>query len=238
MNKYKIILTLGLFLSLILLGIGANENIHANQKSVTVALDFGSHRPYQTETIKWYQGMTALVALKQVSSVQTKKYHNWILVNSINGIKSERAKFAWFFDLNGLHQDKMPGKVEMKPGDFLRWIYMYDFASHWLDHKIWPDRKHITIAVDYGMTHPYLFTAIEWQNGITTLDAIQRVTEVKTSQFQNHPMVDSINGIKGKPGSMVWYFDVNDEPAVKMADQIRLKPGDVVRWVYIKDFSK
>lgn len=200
---------------------------------VTVAVDFGPARPYVTKTVPWKEGLTALRSLQSIARVETKKYHNWTLVKSVDGVASDRGATAWFYDVNGENPAVMPDELKLKPGDFVRWIFMADYTIRWLDNKIWPGKKGISVSVDYGVTHPYLFTTIAWTEGLTALQAIQKVAEVQTSGEGKNEAVESINGVVKKPGSMDWVFDVNDVPTGNPPGSSLLQPGDVLRWIYI-----
>lgn len=94
----------------------------------------------------------------------------------------------------------------------------------------------VTVEIDFGSTsHPKLKIETNWKEGLSALEALQFVAEVKTHPLGQYVFVDAIDGVKGEPNKSVWYYKINGEPAKKIAINQPLESGDKITWIYKQD---
>ncbi|WP_163323299.1 DUF4430 domain-containing protein [Draconibacterium mangrovi] len=94
----------------------------------------------------------------------------------------------------------------------------------------------VTVEIDFGsLKHPKLKIETNWKEGLSALEALQFVAEVKTHPVGQYVFVDEIDGVKGVPNQSVWYYKINGEPAKKIATDQPLKNGDIITWIYKQD---
>jgi hypothetical protein len=98
------------------------------------------------------------------------------------------------------------------------------------------NRDKVTVEIDFGsLNHPKLKIETNWKEGLSALEALQFVAEVKTHPVGQYVFVDEIDGIKGEPNKSVWYYKINGEPAKKIAIDQPLESGDKITWIYKQD---
>lgn len=95
--------------------------------------------------------------------------------------------------------------------------------------------KKVTIEINFNGEKESLKIETDWQKGLSALEALQFVAEVKTHPVQQFVFVTEINGVEGVPNQSVWYYKINGQPAKKLAIWQPLKKADVVTWIYKKD---
>ncbi|WP_319226462.1 DUF4430 domain-containing protein [Draconibacterium orientale] len=94
----------------------------------------------------------------------------------------------------------------------------------------------VTVEIDFGsLKYPKLKIETNWKEGLSALEALQFVAEVKTHPLGQYVFVDEIDGVKGVPNQSVWYYKINGEPAKKVAINQPLESGDVITWIYKQD---
>ncbi|WP_319499465.1 DUF4430 domain-containing protein [uncultured Draconibacterium sp.] len=94
----------------------------------------------------------------------------------------------------------------------------------------------VTVEIDFGAgNHPKLKIETNWKEGLSALEALQFVAEVKTHPVGQYVFVDEIDGVKGEPNQSVWYYKINDVPAKKIAIDQPLENGDKITWIYKQD---
>lgn len=96
--------------------------------------------------------------------------------------------------------------------------------------------KKVAIEITYeDESHPPLKIETDWREGLSALEALQFVAEVKTHPLGEYVFVSAINGVEGAPNKSVWYYRINGVPATKIAINQPLKNGDVLTWIYKSD---
>lgn len=94
----------------------------------------------------------------------------------------------------------------------------------------------VTVEIDFGsLNHPKLKIETNWKEGLSALEALQFVAEVKTHPVGGYVFVDEIEGVKGEPNKSVWYYEINGEPAKKVAIDQPINDGDKITWIYKQD---
>ena len=94
----------------------------------------------------------------------------------------------------------------------------------------------VIVEIDFGsLNHPKLKIETNWKEGLSALEALQFVAEVKTHPVGQYVFVDEIEGVKGEPNKSVWYYKINGEPAKKVAIDQPINHGDKITWIYKQD---
>jgi hypothetical protein len=97
------------------------------------------------------------------------------------------------------------------------------------------NKKSIVVDIDYGRVAVSRTVTASWVKGMTALEILQSVAEVKTKPVGEYVFVVAIDGVEGKRGDMGWYYEVNGNSSDKLAYSKVLNNADHVRWVYKKD---
>lgn len=127
MNKLKTTLTI--LFAFICLQLVLHESILAQQTNITVEIDYGKEKPIQTIKVTKEKNITALEALQLATSVETHPVGKYVFVTSINNVKAERGKTAWYYKVNGLSPKVLAISNELKEGDTVKWVFTKDRCS-------------------------------------------------------------------------------------------------------------
>ncbi len=95
--------------------------------------------------------------------------------------------------------------------------------------------QNITVEIDYGGVQQNRDVEIKWKQGITALEALQSVAQIKTRQIGEFILVTSLDGVEGQAGDKVWYYYINGKRATSFANKNVLNEDDCMRWEYTKD---
>lgn len=115
-----------MFLSLLFTGSYAQSSY---EMDVTVKIDFGGAKAEKNVKIKSVHKLTALEALQYAAEVHTHPKGDYVFVSSVDGVKGERGKKVWYYEINGESPGKLAIKNELSKGDEVRWIYKKDVCS-------------------------------------------------------------------------------------------------------------
>lgn len=97
------------------------------------------------------------------------------------------------------------------------------------------NKNKVTVEINSNDKNPLLKIETNWEEGLTALEALQFVAEVKTHPAAKYVFVAAINGVEGEPNKGVWYYEINGQPAKKIAINQPLQKGDVVTWIFKQD---
>lgn len=107
-----------------------NEPKNADKsETVKVIISGQTNMPQKEITVSWRDGLTALTALQQAATVSTHPVGNYVFVNTINDIKSERGVTAWYYTVNDCSTGTLAINFPVKPGDVINWIFKEDVCS-------------------------------------------------------------------------------------------------------------
>ncbi len=107
-----------------------NEPKNADKsETVKVIISGQTNMPQQEITVVWRDGLTALTALQHATTVSTHPVGNYVFVNTINDIKSERGVTAWYYTVNDRSTGTLAINFPVKPGDVINWIFKEDVCS-------------------------------------------------------------------------------------------------------------
>lgn len=93
----------------------------------------------------------------------------------------------------------------------------------------------VVVQVDYGNSKSTKEVALEWEDDLTALEALQKISEVETYPAANNIIVHSIDSVKGNKGSTAWYYFINEKPAKVFAMKTILAEGDTLLWQFKTD---
>ncbi len=93
----------------------------------------------------------------------------------------------------------------------------------------------IIVQIEFNGANFNIDKALNFQNDLSALEALQMVALVATHPVGEYVFVDEINGVKNIKELNAWYFTVNDVPSKTLAINRQLEKGDVVKWIYKTD---
>lgn len=96
-------------------------------------------------------------------------------------------------------------------------------------------QKEVTVKIDYGQNKPVETVRVEWHEGMTAMDALQKCATIETYPAKGYVFVSSINGIRNVLGDNAWYYKVNGTSPGKTSFRLIIKSGDTIEWNYTKD---
>lgn len=114
-------------------------------------------------------------------------------------------------------------------------LYLFIFISSlgFSATKNKSENKNVFIEIQIEDTQSQ--KAVDWQKGMTALEALQRAAQVKTHPVGAFVFVTSINQLEAKRGDMAWYYKINGKSPSQLAIRQTVKPGDTITWRYVKD---
>lgn len=123
MRKFRVVFSI--FVSVFMLfGVGSPGVFAESQnESITIGIDYGAPRYYETKTVFWKEGMTVLEALQSVVPLETVLHGENIIVSSIDGQAQVKDEMGWMYDVNGKMGNNYAGKYVLSSGDYVRWMY-------------------------------------------------------------------------------------------------------------------
>jgi hypothetical protein len=92
----------------------------------------------------------------------------------------------------------------------------------------------LTIEIDYGSNNQRTISTA-WEEGLTALEALQYIAEVKTHPVDKYVFVTEIDSVENILGEEVWYYTINGKSAIKLAINKIVSPGDTMSWIYKTD---
>ncbi|MEA3354125.1 MAG: DUF4430 domain-containing protein [Campylobacterota bacterium] len=96
-------------------------NIYANELIVTVIYENdGAHK---IEKVKYTNGETALDVLKKVSEVQSYNLGKYKFVSSIDGKKSIKGRYGWFYTIDGKDVNQTASTNKLNDNKTMQWVY-------------------------------------------------------------------------------------------------------------------
>ena len=90
----------------------------------------------------------------------------------------------------------------------------------------------ITITIDYAGAMPERTVTTTLTEGATALQLLEQVAAVTTKKVGKFLFVRSIDGIKGEPGKMGWFYAVDGIPAKELAVTREMNGSTSMRWYY------
>lgn len=76
---------------------------------------------------------------------------------------------------------------------------------------------------------------IEWETGLTALEALQRTHDVSTHPIGKYVFVTKIDTVEGIRGVKAWYYTLNGKSTNNLAIHQELNAGDTITWIYKTD---
>ena len=121
--------------NLTLLFLAAIFALNAQAQKITVEIDFGGEKSNETHQVEWFDGITAMGALQSCATIESYRAKTYIFVSTINGVKTERERRAWYYEVNGESTGRIAFRYTLKPDDVVRWIYKIDVCSPKTEEK-------------------------------------------------------------------------------------------------------
>jgi hypothetical protein len=96
---------------------------------VEVEIDFGQNYEIQKYSVQKEKNITALEALQLTSNVETKVIKGNVIVISVNGVKSEPGKTAWYYKVNDKMATVLAINNQLKDEDVVNWVFQEDVCT-------------------------------------------------------------------------------------------------------------
>lgn len=106
-----------------------NANIN-----VTVKINYGKGKPTREINVSGKSGLTALSALQYTAKVETCPVGKYVFVTSIDNIKGEIGKMAWYYKINAINAKVLSIDNCLNDGDIITWYYTQDTDSYKVDN--------------------------------------------------------------------------------------------------------
>lgn len=90
----------------------------------------------------------------------------------------------------------------------------------------------ITITIVYGDDMNSEIIKTEYTNGMSALEVLDKVTDIKLKQVGKYTFVNSINGKQAIKGTYGWFYSVDGEKTNKLASTYKLKDNKSMKWIY------
>lgn len=121
---------LTIFLSLLLLSACINPETNRKEtKLVTLTIHYGKAQPPRTMTTPLIKGQTVLALLQAAAEIETETIDAYIVVTSIDGVKSTRGKMAWYYKIDGTYADQLASNKTLHQETHIEWLYQVDTCS-------------------------------------------------------------------------------------------------------------
>ncbi len=92
--------------------------------------------------------------------------------------------------------------------------------------------KMVSMTIDYADKKPLEVIEVEFRQGMTALELLQRAAKISTKTVGKYIFVSSINGVKSHSKNMGWFYSVDGVDANKIASDNVLKDVKEVRWTF------
>jgi hypothetical protein len=96
---------------------------------ITVEIDFGQNSEIQKYSVQKEKNISALEALQLTSNIETKVIKGNVIVISVNGVKSEPGKTAWYYKVNGKMASVLAINNQLKDRDIVNWVFQEDVCT-------------------------------------------------------------------------------------------------------------
>ncbi len=93
-------------------------------------------------------------------------------------------------------------------------------------------KKSITVEIDYGGLLPARRVETAYVEGMSALQLLQQIAEVKTHKVGAFVFVRSIDRVKSERGKMGWFYSIDGVPAKTLAKSRILENAKAMKWSY------
>lgn len=94
------------------------------------------------------------------------------------------------------------------------------------------NEKSITVEIDYGGLRPARRVETAYVEGMSALQLLQQVAEVKTYKVGAFVFVRSIDRIESERGKMGWFYSIDGVSAKTLAKSRLLENAKEMKWSY------
>lgn len=88
------------------------------------------------------------------------------------------------------------------------------------------------MTIDYADKKPLEIIEVEFTQGMTALELLQRAAKTSTKKVGKYIFVSSINEVKSHSKNMGWFYEIDGVGAKKMASDNILKEVKKVKWTF------
>lgn len=90
----------------------------------------------------------------------------------------------------------------------------------------------LTVTIRYGNAMPDKVVQTSYAEGTSALDALKRISKVKTGKTGGYLFVRSIDGIQSQIGKFGWFYTIDGKPVDTTAEKTVLKDAKNMTWFY------
>ena len=99
------------------------------QVTIHIEINYGAENKIEKLNISKDKGITALEALQYIAEVETHPVGEYVFVSTINKIKADRGKTAWYYKVNGKSPKVLAINDVLNNGDIISWQLKEDVCS-------------------------------------------------------------------------------------------------------------
>lgn len=90
----------------------------------------------------------------------------------------------------------------------------------------------VTITIDYADKKPLQSIEVEYKEGMTALELLQKAAKVSIKKVDKYLFVTSINGVKSHSKTMAWFYKIDGVSAEKTASDNVLGDIKTMEWEF------
>ena len=103
--------------------------VESLSKNIVVEIDYGDVKPSRTVEVSRDKDRTVLEILQTIAVVETHPVGQYAIVTSIDDVKGERGKMAWYYTVDGQSVDKIAYSKMVDGIKHVKWTYKKDVCS-------------------------------------------------------------------------------------------------------------
>ncbi|MCK5110978.1 MAG: DUF4430 domain-containing protein [Arcobacteraceae bacterium] len=88
----------------------------------------------------------------------------------------------------------------------------------------------ITVTIKYNNQIPDKIIKTTYEDGMTAMNLLKKVSDVKATKAGKFLFVRSVDGVKSQVGKFGWFYTVNNKSTNKMASNYVLKDANKMTW--------
>lgn len=90
----------------------------------------------------------------------------------------------------------------------------------------------LTVSIIYGDDSKYEVIKTKYKNGMTALEVLENIADIKLKKAGKYTFVNSINGKKAIKGSYGWFYSIDGKKTNQLASTYKLKNNESMKWIY------
>jgi hypothetical protein len=108
----------------------------AGAKTIILEIDYGKIKPSRSVELCLDGERTVLEVLETAAVVETHPVAGYVFVTAVDGVKGERGKTAWYYQVDGKPSSKLAYTRPAEGAKHIKWSYQEDVCSGKVDNKL------------------------------------------------------------------------------------------------------